>query len=315
MSEVTVASTTDTQESVNRAAGLEEGDRSQVTGDREDQHQGPEEGDRLQVTGDRDQEERDSEPEAAAAESSDAKPKKAGVQKRIDTLTRRMYEQQEELDGLRERVNQEVQTPVKGDSRPIASKFRSYDEYIEALADWKAGQRLQQQKQVELAQAEQERTREVFDHYNEAARAARVKYEDFEEVVGRRDLKIPQAVQVAIIEAGDVGPDIAYYLGKNPELCQELAEMSPMRAIARIGQIEGQVTGKQQIPRAARNDKTAGDAVQSSATSPARTRTMTSAPAPITPVGGGSSKTTVPLGELPYRDYKRLRDREELANR
>jgi hypothetical protein len=322
MSEITVASTTDTQEAIDQAAGVGPEAAAAAAEEASEQEQpgaGPasrdqaesaaaagaaeEEGDRSQVTGDRENQQH----------------RKSGVQKRIDTLTRRLYEQQDELDALKrarpEATGQRPQQTQQPRPRPTPQdkradgktpRYASYEQYVEDLAEWKAEQKLLQNRQAELNQAEQERTQEVFHTYNEAAKTARVKYEDFEEVVGRRDVHIPQAAQVAIIEAGDAGPEIAYYLGKHPEVCAELVEMSPMRAVARIGSIEAELA-------AARPSRSSQS--MSSPSSSSRTVSSKSKPAPITPVGGSSSKSAVPLGELPYRDYKRIRDKEERENR
>lgn len=315
MSEITVASTTDTQEAVQQAAGLEPeaGQQDAVAEESHNQSENPnQDEDTVEDGGATSASRAESETaeEEANLQSKADKPqpnRKGRVQKRIDTLTRRLYEQQEELDALRDRVSKPQtdssaqQRPRSDAKKPAIGDFPSYEQYIEALADWRAGQRFQEQRQAELVQAEQERTREVFETYNDAAQAARVKYEDFEEVVGRKDLKIPQAAQAAVIEAGPLGPDIAYYLGKHPELCYELAEMSPMRAVATIGQIEAQL----QKP-GARSQKS-----EERQQPVPRSRTITSAPAPISPVTGSSRKTMTPMDELPYRDYKRLRDQEE----
>lgn len=344
MSEITVASTTDTQESVDRAAGLNSGG-TEVAGDEGEQIPGSptrggfsrggvetqsvpaedeseaesetveEQGDRVQITHGESGQAGDRETEGQQP----GKPGKGGMQKRIDTLTRKLYRQQEDLDALRESVAKpqtQPNRPPATNARPVVANFNSFEQYVDALVDWSTGQRLDQQKQTELVQAEQERVREVFDTYNNAAQSARVKYDDFEDVVGRKDLKIPQSAQLAIIEAGEIGPDIAYYLGKHPDLCHELADMSPMRAVAKIGQIEAAIQGtggKQQgiarAPVASRNlnSNRPQDSVSTNR------KPVTSAPAPIAPVGGSSSKSAVPLAELPYRDYKRLRDQEERA--
>lgn len=321
MSEITVASTTDTQEAVQQAAGLEpeaaqydaaaeeshnQSETPPVSKETTDQHEASETGGTETAAESEPAEEGEARPQAPGERSQQTR--KGRVQKRIDTLTRRLYEQQEELDALRERVSRPEtnsnaqQRPHPDAKKPAIGDYPSYEEYIEAVADWRSGQRFQQQKQTELVQAEQERTREVFDTYNDAAQAARVKYEDFEEVVGRKDLKIPQAAQAAIIEAGTLGPDIAYYLGKHPEMCYELAEMSPVRAVAAIGQIEATLQGTAKAP---------GHRPQATG----KPKTITSAPAPITPVSGSSRRTMTSMDELPYRDYKRLRDQEERAQR
>jgi hypothetical protein len=313
MSEITVASTTDTQRAIDLAAGLSPETAMEETGQTAAEQQEPE-----SFSGTEDASEQE-----AVAEAS-APPPESRTQKQIEALTQRTQEQQEELEALRSQVTgyREQGTRERGQAgnngRPTPTQYGSHEEFIEALADWKAGQLLQQQRQAELVQAEQARAREIFDTYNQAANSARAKYPDFEKVVGRRDLKIPQAAQIAIIEAGNSGPDIAYYLGKHPEMCRELTEMSPMRAIARVGQIEAELQGSQESEARSQNSIAGGQSGRGgrggqSATATSITRKAP--PAPITPVGGSSSRSSVPMGELPYRDYKRLREQEERRNK
>ena len=40
----------------------------------------------------------------------------------------------------------------------------------------------------------------------------------------------------AIIEMEN-GPEVAYFLGKNPEICEELCQMSPFEAVRAVGRI------------------------------------------------------------------------------
>jgi hypothetical protein len=42
-------------------------------------------------------------------------------------------------------------------------------------------------------------------------------------------------------------------------------------------------------------------------------RPVSKAPAPIRPIGGSSTKSSLPLDELPYQEYKREREKQAKA--
>ncbi|HOK55405.1 MAG TPA: hypothetical protein PKV43_13140, partial [Armatimonadota bacterium] len=72
----------------------------------------------------------------------------------------------------------------------------------------------------------------------EAVEQARKRYEDFDEVVSV-NVPIPQAAFTAILDS-PVGPDIAYYLGKNPDVVRKLNSMvnNPAAVYREIGKLE-----------------------------------------------------------------------------
>ncbi|HLJ26565.1 MAG TPA: hypothetical protein VKY85_07630 [Candidatus Angelobacter sp.] len=369
MAEITVASTTDSQKAVEQAAaGLRAGDSDAAAEQGQEQEsreqtssgvsaQETESAAEAEAAGDEEEsgEEREEQPRAAGDQEGDGRPRKSGVQKRIDTLTRRIHEQQEEMDALRAQVEKTGKGAGDGtgegtqprtaaatpDPEPqlADAKYRgsatAYEDWIRDHNLWAARKvfhdETAKQSKTQEDQAAQQRTAEVRRVYDTAAKAAEEKYPDFRDVVGS-SATIPMIAQVAIIEAGDIGPEIAYYLGKHPEVIQELAELvevSPMRVVTRIGQIEaalqlekpsaGDTANGKSATRTSTGSQTrtaAGNGSQTRTTTPPPKKpTQTSAPAPITPVGGSSTKTTVPMDELPYRDYKRLRDQEDRARR
>lgn len=82
----------------------------------------------------------------------------------------------------------------------------------------------------------------VKDAYNQHAEEARAKHGDFDQALNQEWDASPEQqktyahVEQACLEMED-GPEVAYYLAKNPEERDELLSMSPNRAVAQLGRI------------------------------------------------------------------------------
>lgn len=188
--------------------------------------------------------EKDEEAEPQTEDSSDEPPKKAkGVQKRIDELVR----QREEYRTLFEQERQErarmfemMQKPQKeATGKPEISQFEDHDQYLEALADWKVKAHLEEEgrRRAELErqrQAEQQNTA-----FRERLAKAADKYDDFHSVV-TADVQVSSAVGEAIKDS-DVGPDLMYFLGKNPDEARRISALNPVAAVREIGRIEARI--------------------------------------------------------------------------
>jgi hypothetical protein len=173
---------------------------------------------------------------------------------------------QEEVDALigkrlaRERRSWERERPKApaAPAEPVTQdKFESVEAYADALAAQKAEQLLQQ-RELERQQAA------LVESYHEKEEQAREKYDDFEQVAYNPSLKI-STVMAQTIQASEIGPDIAYYLGSNPKEADRISRLSPFLQAKEIGKIEAKV-----------------------AASPP-TRKPSSAPAPIEPVAARAS--------------------------
>ena len=117
---------------------------------------------------------------------------------------------------------------------PVSQEqFESVEKYAEALAAQKAEQLLQQ-RELERQQAA------ILETYHEKEEQARDKYEDFEDVAYNPSLKIT-TVMAQTIQASDVGPDVAYYLGLNPKEADRISRLSPFLQAKEIGKIEAKV--------------------------------------------------------------------------
>lgn len=283
MSEVIVASTTDTQADINAAAGADiEEQEKPVEGEE------PEEG------------EKKPEPDAN---------KKAVAEKRIARLTREGKQKDAafaELSARMAKLENGGQAPVKPQAvetkadepspKPKPDQFADYEEYTEALADWKFDQRIAKMETAAKAEEDKKAVEaartNVVNAWNESVKEAMERYDDFEEIVNR-NAQIPEVVGSAIVEGGMT--DVAYFLGQNPAMCKELMKMTPIQALVKLGEIQHELA-----PMEATSTEGA----------PAP-KIKTRAGEPIRPVAGHSTKSTVPVDELPYSEYRKIRDRQE----
>ena len=150
--------------------------------------------------------------------------------------------------------------PVAATPAPTADQFASVDEYAQALAERKAQELLQQQ---ELRRQQET----LLESYQEREEAAREKYDDFEQVALNPRLPIT-TLMAQTIQASDIGPDIAYYLGSNPKEAERISRLPAFLQAKEIGKIEAKV----------------------SSNPPAKK--TTAAPSPIKPVTARSASTT-----------------------
>ncbi len=150
---------------------------------------------------------------------------------------------QEELDAMvgkrlaRERRKWEREQAARAaENRTPAELPRPEEDpeaYAEALAERKAAEL--------LARREAERQRyEALEAYQDKEEQARERYVDFEQVAYNPTLPIT-SVMAETIQASDIGPEIAYYLGSNPKDADRIARMSPFMQAKEIGKIEAKL--------------------------------------------------------------------------
>lgn len=237
------------------------------------------------------------------AEKQDEKPKsKGGFQKRIDRLVKHNATLEAERESDKKRIAElEAATSGKETVQADPAKFPGFTEWSKAQVEaGKSGElenymdaRDAWKEQKEEEAASQAERREVFDAYNQKVSEAQAKYDDWKEVVGQ-SIDLPKGVGPAIIEMEN-GPDVAYYLGKHPEMCEELLQMGSLRAIGKVWRISEELAGEQEKEAKPEEKEEKQEKLASKA------------PAPIKPVGGGSTKSSVPLDQLNMAEYKKAR--------
>ncbi len=296
MPELTVASTSDTQEQINAAAGiLEEPITEKETPEGEEP-------------------ETDKPASEAADEPEGRKETKSAVQKRIDKLTRDKYENKKEIEDLKQRLlaieqggKPQPGTEVKPTTeeikaKPVPDQFPTYEDYSEALADWKYEDRRRKEKaadaEASAKNAQAQAAQAVINAYNERVTEAMERYDDFEDVVGR-STPIPDAAVHAIVKLEN-GPDVAYYLGKNPKICKKMMDFANegdiLSALIEVGKIS------QALLPTEESEEEGGDPVP---------KVTTKAKIPPRHVSGSSTRSTIPIDELPYPEFRKLRDKQE----
>lgn len=169
-----------------------------------------------------------------------------GVKKRLDELTRLRYEAKREAERERQEreywqrkaLGLEDQQPTAANStKPAVEQFTTYEEYLEALTDWKVEQReAERERRVsEQSQAQTQQTK-VTQYQQRVAKVAD-KYPDYEEIAHGLHWS-PTAEMADAIRESDIGPDIAYYLGSNPDVAERISGLPPLSQIRELGRLE-----------------------------------------------------------------------------
>lgn len=223
-------------------------------------------------------------PEAKSERTFSQKELDEIVQKRLAKEQRRIERfaaAEAELRLLKEQMQRQQQpSETAPQGKPVPQQFADYESYVEALADWKAEQRLTQFREETLAQQRQREAAEKAAQVKTKLSTAASKYADFEEVALSPEVPITQHMAEAIAES-DIGGDVAYYLGSNLAEAQRIASLSPAAQIRELVKLEAKL----------------------SAPAPVVT---TKAPPPITPVGQKATVAKDP-GRMSDAEYAKWR--------
>ena len=188
-----------------------------------------------------------------------AEQSKTFTQEEVDALiTKRLAKEQRKWE---RKLTQPAQQPKPVTApAPTADQFANVDEYAQALAERKAQELVQQREQRQQQEA-------LLESYQEREEAAREKYDDFEQVALNPKLPIT-TLMAQTIQASDVGPDVAYYLGSNPKEAERISRLPAYLQAKEIGRIEAKVQSNPPVKK------------------------TSAAPTPITPVTARSASTT-----------------------
>lgn len=230
-------------------------------------------------------------PEATAAdgvvEKKQEEPAKTFTQAEVDALIQKRLLKEERRVHRRIEQQQREQQQAKAMEEPKRDEFRDDEAFVQAridhLAEVKAAQKLAERERAQ----QQERMQETF---LEKAEKASERYPDFQSVVSNPSLSINDGMAEFIADS-DLGPDVAYFLGKNPLKASQIAQMSPIKAARELTRIEAELASK---PKA----------------------TPSKAPEPITPVGsrGKASSSASPSDEDDIDTWMR-KERDRLKRR
>lgn len=179
-----------------------------------------------------------------ADESSEPKPK--GVQKRIDELTRLRYDAERDRDYWRDLATRQQPQATPETAKPEAPKPLpkledfNYDEaaYQQALFKHASEEAARQVREELRREQEQKQKQERVKSWKTREAEFIAKTPDYKQVAYYAPISDAMA---DVIQESELGPQIAYYLGKHTAEAEQIAQLDPVRAACALGRIEARL--------------------------------------------------------------------------
>lgn len=239
-------------------------------------------------------------------EETPAKPKKRnGFTRRVAKLNRAKAAAEAERDYWKNEALKANGTPkpeptvekkanqLEG-KKPKPEAFESHDEYVEALVEWKADQKIESERQKSRERSVKTEYQQTIQSFQTKAKEFAKSHKDYEEVISEVDDVILSPALHDLILESELGPELQYALSKNREELERINALPYGQAARAIGRFETTL-------------------IKPSTESKVETKT-TKAPAPIKPLGTGgtgAAKKSLSDPNISQRDYERLRDEEQ----
>lgn len=197
--------------------------------------------------------------DGAPAEASDGegdKPKpKPTAQERFDELTRLRRDAEREAEFWKAKATQGAQPekpkaePVAEDKEPDPADYEYGETDAQFVKDTARfhGRQAYREEAAKERRATQVRT--VEQTWTERQQTFAKDKPDYDQVV-HDHLPISPPMAEAI-KTSELGPEIAYHLGKNPDEARRIAGLNPLAAIREIGRLEARLDTKAAPPKPA----------------------------------------------------------------
>lgn len=207
------------------------------------------------------------------------------IQKRLARESRKLERQiRAEMENKFLRQQLEAQSrqsqPTQPSGEPKPEQFKTYEEYIDKLTDYKLDQRLSK-VQEQSAQHRQAQDRNSYeDQIRENLSKGASKYDDFEEAIDSIPANYMTEAMAHAIGESESAADIAYYLGNNHKEAASIAKLTPVQQIKAIDRLEAKLKSPPKV---------------------------TKAPAPLETTGKGRSKSEPDLESMSVAEYAAYR--------
>jgi hypothetical protein len=190
-------------------------------------------------------EEQESEDGSSPSEETEDKPDP--FQQRIDKLTKRFRETERDLDAvarerdqLQKKLAELERTATREPERSLADfeyDEKKYQSYVFEQAEKRAEAAAER---IALKYTSESETSRQEVEFTKREREFAAEVEDYKEVGYDPDLKI-SAPMADEIRASDIGPEMLYYLGKNPDEASRISRLSERAAIRELVKLEGRL--------------------------------------------------------------------------
>lgn len=222
-------------------------------------------------------------------ESQEAKPD--GVQKRIDKAVRAQREAEREREFWKQEALKGRPAPAETPkpqtvTEPSEDDFQTHAEYVKALTKYTAAQAVEEFRASQRTDSAKTQQAKALQDFVAKEQDFRAKTPDFDEVMA--DAADLQATDAVIAEIVSSGPELKYYLAKNPDEVERLNKLAPLQLAREVGRIESRFTTSQEIK-------------------PAKT---TTAPPPPNPTAKSSATSTKDPGDMSPSEYRAWRAKQ-----
>lgn len=174
------------------------------------------------------------------------------------------------------------------ETKPVPPKFIPLEDFDGSYEDWLVAKTRHEinwdndQKQITVQSSAVDQT--YFNRCNKANE----NIPDLQETINTTQLPRYDDSVVTAVKKSDLGPQIIYYLAKNPAEAVRLAQMDPGLAIMEIGSFREKINTSIQP----------------------KTKKATGAPPPINPGNGAGATVITNLADKGMEDYAKARDAE-----
>lgn len=188
--------------------------------------------------------------------------------------------------------------PDFNDPKPNQDDFEDFEEYNDALLDWKVDKKLAEQKAEDDAAENEVIEKELEEKFRTKLAEGEEKYADFSESITDPTVPIHAGI-VNLLRDTDNPADVAYYLTKNRKECASISQMTPNRAAIALGKIDAKFEAEpvQKLPPEELEKKK---------------QSIPEAPAPITPIGSRETVTKDP-DKMSQAEYEAFRTAQKKA--
>jgi len=199
-----------------------------------------------------------------SSDNSEAAPKTftqaeldAIVQRRAAKEARKAEARYQELQREIAALKEPKPVEVKPEGKPKREDYGSYEEHVEAVAEWKADQRVQKRleefegksakkdEETKRAKAQQEFQKRV----DSVVELGQKTYPDFDAVINEavEDGVIPLkgALYEAIMDS-DMGEKLVYHLAKHPAEAERIQKLSVYGQLRELGKLEDKLSAKKE---------------------------------------------------------------------
>lgn len=193
-----------------------------------------------------DETDEDEEDDEDSEDEEDKPKKKNGVEKRISKLVKEKNQLRDEIDNLKRLITSQNNGNTKEENKqsnfeadlekPKRADFEDYDDYVEALTDYKVKVLNKKSKEEQLNAELEAKTQEIMSKWKDKVEEATKRYNDWD-VVQKSQIWLSSFQRAEILDH-ERGADILYYLYKNPSKNTDIQKLSPGRqakAIVEIG--------------------------------------------------------------------------------